>query len=828
MLNNIDNTTEEFNELIKYINNTLIVEFPSDQIGIEYLLCAILDNTSCRAYKIIDKFVMSDNIEKLRGLYLSYLDAHALKTTNPTSNSYTHEYDLIMSDAASEQSKFNANKIGSEHVLLALINPSNPYSDIMEIFSNMGITYDIVVSQCHISDQYPLIRHVSKTKKLQSSINQLNLDAQDQQTMISQFTTNISELVKKQKCDVLIGREDELNRIIEILSRRKKNNVILIGPSGCGKTQLVHGLAELINLNLVPDNLAHKDIIMLNINDMLSGTSFRGMFEERISTLIKELTTSNKYILFIDDIQSVLKNKQADKDADISSVIENILRIDGLQFIGATTFKEYHKSVESNPGLARKLQKIVLSPSTINETIDIIRRVKHSYEGFHRVAYSNDIIEYCSIMAERYITDKCLPDSALDVIDLCGSQVHFNFCMNTEMAKIKKDISSHLQMQQKYINDGEFEKSDKEEEIIKALKAQLASIKTNTKDIPKCQYTNITVSDVNKAISAIANIPIKDLNASEKEKIANMESAIKQNIVGQDDAVEKVCRIIKRHKVGLGDKTKTLGNVLLCGTSGCGKTLLAKQLAKCVFGSDEYLVRIDMSEYSEKHSVSKLIGSAPGYVGYENGGQLTEAIKNKPNCVLLLDEIEKAHEEVYNIFLQLFDEGHLTDNMGERVNFKNVIVLMTSNVGAKEVMGNKNSFGFVPSNTKNPNSIVESQIKQQFSPEFINRLDQIICFNNLNEENFKSIISLEMGKVASRLKSIGYSMKYTDDVTNYIFEKAWKNNSYGARPIIHTIQDEIEDKLADCILAANDDATNNNIFLISLNNGKLQITRNKQ
>lgn len=812
--------TSELNSLIEYMTNTLVVEFPTNKLGVEYLISAILDNPSCRAYKIIDRFVMSENIASLKQIYFNFLNTHAVRSSMPSYLSFNNEYDLIMTDAIAECADLGEHLTGSEHVLLAMINPSNPYGDILDVFSNIGITYDIVLGQCDKSKN-KLNRKSGKQRKrdlFQMTDDNLTSSAK---TNISQYTTSVNELVRKGKCDNLIGRENELNKIIETLSRRKKNNVIIVGNGGCGKTHIVYGLANLIEMNLVPDNLLHKEIISLNINEMLSGTTFRGAFEERVSNLIKELSASSKYILFIDNMESVLKNRQADKDTDISSVIETILSLNNVQVIGTITFKEYHKAIEPNQGLSRKLQKIVIEPTSIKDTISILDQTKLNYELFHNVRYSDDIINYSVTMASRYITDRCLPDSAFDVIDLCGAQTCFNPRGNEKVLQLRKELATHLFLKKKYLDAGDFENEESESNIVSDLQTQIAQIHTNYDTLNQSHIIEITKDDVNRAVSTITNIPISELSSDDKKRLANMESKLKESVIGQDDAIDKVCRIIKRHQVGLGDRTKTLGNVLLCGTSGCGKTLLAKQIAKCVFGSEQALIRIDMSEYSEKHSVSKLTGSAPGYIGYENGGQLTEAVKHKPHCVLLLDEIEKAHEEVYNLFLQLFDEGHLTDNGGEKVNFKNVIVLMTSNIGAKEAMENKGGFGFVGGQKDNTSLIVDNEIKRKFSPEFINRLDQIVYFNSLTEENFNSIIRLEINKVCDRLSQMDYSMVYDDSLVSYIFDKSWPKKEYGARPIIHAIQDELEDKITDYII--NNDVVKNKKILIKVEYGKLQI-----
>ena len=832
---NQNNYTIELNEVLEHMSSVLLNEFPTDVLTPEYLILSILDTRDSHANLILDNCLMSNNIEELRKIYVQVIDEHIKPQLKDGNVRFNDELIRIMNCACDESDKLNNSQVGTEHVLLAILNKNNGFKE-EGVFSKFMLQYDFIYNKCNANNEEQekiakpktltpkKINKASKNNKeipLKSQVNMKTVSfLGGDNSAIEQYTTNLNELARNGKIDNIIGRKEEIEEIIKVLSRRKKNNAILVGKGGVGKTHLVYGIAKLIEEHNIPSVLEDKEIVMLNPMALVSGTHFRGMFEERIKNLFDQLQSSNKYILFIDDIHTVLKSGSKDKDTDISGMIGDILSDGTVKVIATTSFKEYRNAIESNTQISRKFQKIVVDPTSIEDTIYILQENKFYYEDYHNVHYSDKAIESAVKLADRYVTDRSLPDSAFDLIDLAGARTALVDREPEEMQNTKKRMKQIEEEKNNALNNGDFEKIDSLTIEENVLASDLADYRRDLKKL-KLQAIEITENDIADVVSEVTKIPVSKLNSDEKQKIAHIDEILKASIVGQDEAVNSVARVIKRNKVGLGDRNKTMANLLLCGPTGSGKTLLAKKLAEEIFGDEKALIRIDMSEYSEKNSVAKLTGAAPGYVGYENGGQLTEQIKHKQHCVLLLDEIEKADQEVYNVFLQLFDEGRLTDSAGQVVNFKNVIVLMTSNIGARKAAELGSGLGFVNNEDSNKKSIIEKELKKKFTPEFLNRLDQIVYFNNLSNDNLKNIVKLEINKFNNRLNNINYNIIYTDDVVDHIHVEAIKKKEFGARPIIRLIQDNIEDKITELMLEH--DYEPNYTFSASCENDKIII-----
>lgn len=569
--------TEELGAVLSYMTETLRTQFQTSKLTPEYLLASILDNKRCHAYLILDNFLMRNNIEELKNIYLNSLEnCKNNEICSKTNIKFNDELAKIVDESEAEQNKLNSQLLGSEHLLLAMINPENNHNSIIDVFKNIGVSYDIIISKCNTSNNNNVNKKIEKNNlilPLKSEINTKTITSKT--SYISQYTVNINNLVKSGKVDSLIGRKNEVEQILKVLARRKKNNVILVGNSGCGKTQIVYGIAEMIEKGEVPEMLQNKEIIMMNIIALVSGTHFRGMFEERVNGLFEELKNSNKYILFIDDMQNVLKSSSKDKDTDISPMIGNILAEGDIKVIGTTTFKDYHNSIELNNSISRKLQKIIIEPTTKTETIEILKQNKKYYEDYHNVRYSNDVLSKIVDLAERYVSDRSLPDSAIDILDLSGAHTCLINRYPTEVYDLKNRLSEIEKEKSAKLNCGDFEAVDALEKENNQLNGRLSELKRNYESNIEQYRLDITLDDVAKAVSDMTGIPTTKLNTNEKLKLANIEETLKKSIVGQDEAIENICRIVKRNKVGLGNKNKTQGNVLLLGPSGTGKCVCA-------------------------------------------------------------------------------------------------------------------------------------------------------------------------------------------------------------------------------------------------------------
>ena len=816
----------EYKDILAYMLDILGNEFPTAEFTPEYIMLAILDNPRCHANLVMDNILMTDTLDYLRNYYTQVIREEPKKPILNKDVKFDKELSDIINRAEDEAEFLNSTKLGSEHILLSIINPANHFK-VGEKLISFGLAYDSICSNCRdfveeteqkspkvkkVDNSYISNNHQDAKIPLKSEINSKVFVQNGNTPFINKYTINLHEEIANGKYDKLIGREDVLDNVIKVLSRRRKNNVILVGKPGTGKTSIGYRLAEMIDCGSVPDNLEGKQVVMLDVMALLSGTHLRGMFEERVDGLFKELKNNSNYILFIDDMQNIVRNTGKDKDGDLSDVISKILTEGNVRVVGTISFKDYRNGIENNSVLSTKLQKIIVEPSTKEETFKILKSNKSYYENFHHVKFDDECLLKAVKLAKRYITNNNLPDSAIDVIDLTGASISLNNKQSTSMKTLKEKLNSFDGEKKKAMNSGNFEKLD---EIAKKESQLLKKISDMKKKIDNDESTWIhaTEDDIADTVSAITTIPVSKLSISNKTTILHIDEILKKDVIGQDEAINEIAKAIKRSRAGFSDNNKCT-SLMMIGTTGVGKTLIAKKLAENVFGDEKALIRFDMSEYQDKTSVNKLLGSSAGYVGYENGGLLTEAVKNKPYCVLLFDEIEKADESIYNVFLQLFDEGRLTDNNGTTVNFKNVIVIMTSNIGAKQASEMGNGVGFQSNVEENKKSIIEKSLKNKFNPEFLNRIDNIIHFNALTDDNIKVITRLELDKLRNRVKENGVNLTFGSDVIDYVFKKAIQEKEYGARPIMRIIQDNISDRVVDLVLESEN---KQNSFYISIN-----------
>ena len=623
--------------------------------------------------------------------------------------------------------------------------------------------------------------------------------------VLDNFSKDLIKMASEGKLDPVIGREMEINRIAQILSRRKKNNPIIIGEPGCGKTAIVEGLAMKIFNGECPRNLKDKRIVLLDLTSIVAGTKYRGQFEERMKVIIEELSENPDIVIFIDEIHTLVGAGNSSGSMDGSNIFKPALARGEIQCLGATTLDEYRTNFEKDGALERRFQKVVVDSPNKEETLKIITNVKDKYEDYHKVTYSPEVLEMCVNLADRYITDREFPDKAFDILDEVGarSQVEVK---TPESIEILRQKAKELQQQKiNVVKAQNFEEAaairDKEKKLLERLDLE----KKKFEEEQAANRKEIEPELVLTVVSSMTKIPVNKLSTDDKTSLVGLEKSLQQDVIGQEEAVTKIAKAIRRNRLGIKDPNKPIGSFIFLGSTGVGKTHLAKQLAKQIFGSVDNLIRVDMSEYQEKHTISRLIGSPPGYVGYEEGGQLTEQVKNKPYSVILFDEVEKANKEIFHTLLQMLDEGHLTDSLGRKINFKNCLIIMTSNIGVKKLQDFGVGIGFSSnsySNEEQKKEILKKEMKNYFSPEFLNRIDDTIVFNSLNEDSIKQIVNIELTKLIKRLGELKLVFKFDDKLVSHI-AKVGFDDTYGARPIKRAIQDQVEDLVSEEVLNGN-------------------------
>ena len=620
--------------------------------------------------------------------------------------------------------------------------------------------------------------------------------------VLDNFSRDLIKLAEEGKLDPVIGREKEILRIAQVLSRRKKNNPIILGEPGAGKTAIVEGLAIKIHTGECPKNLLEKRIVTLDLTAVVAGTKYRGQFEERLKVILEELQSHPNIIVFIDEIHTLIGSGNSSGSLDGSNIFKPALARGELQCIGATTLDEYRKSFEKDGALERRFQKIIVDPSTPEETIQILTQIKDKYESYHKVLYSDEVIELCVKLADRYITDREFPDKAFDILDEVGARSQTEQKVPAEIEKLKEEAAQVKIQKMAVVKKQNYEQAaelrDKERKVLVRLEAA----KKKYEDESSTLRRPITPEQVYDVVSSITKIPVSKMSVDDTKALINMDKEIKAKVIGQDEAVEKIVKSIRRNRIGIKDPNRPIGSFIFLGSTGVGKTHLAKQIAKEMFGSEDALIRVDMSEYQEKHTVSRLVGAPPGYVGYEEGGQLTEQVKNKPYSVILFDEVEKAHRDIFSVLLQILDDGHATDALGRKINFKNTLIIMTTNLGARKLQDFGEGIGFSSnkySNEEARKQILMKELKNFFSPEFLNRIDDTILFQTLTKENIDKIVSLELIKLEKRLSERKYTVTFDQTLVDYI-SKVGFDQVYGARPIKRAIQDKVEDFISELVL----------------------------
>ena len=625
--------------------------------------------------------------------------------------------------------------------------------------------------------------------------------------ILDNFSRDLIKMAEEGKIDPIVGRDLEVKRIAQILSRKKKNNAVIVGDAGVGKSALVEKLALMIHKGDCPTNLLDKRIMSLDLTSLVAGTKYRGQFEERIKAILNELVEAPNVIIFIDELHTMVGAGNASGSMDAANILKPALARGEIQCIGATTFDEFKKHIEKDSALVRRFQKIILKEPTELETIEILKNLTTSYQDFHKVTYEDGVIEVIVRLAGRYITERQFPDKAIDVLDELGSEKRISTRIPESIEKLKFQIDEIKEKKIQVVKSQNYEQAAKLRDEEKKVFTKLEEEKIKWSDKQKDNKIPITIDNVYEIISQMTGVPISKLDAKETQKLLQLEDLLSEKVIGQPEAISTISRSIRRNRVGIKDANKPIGSFIFLGSTGVGKTYLAKTLAQYLFGDEDKIIRVDMSEYMDRHNVSKLIGSPPGFVGYDEGGQLTEKVKNNPFSVILFDEIEKAHKDVFNILLQILDEGHLTDSFGRKVNFTNCLVIMTSNIGSKRISEFGGGVGFSTSSSEVQKyevrkTMIQKALKQHFNPEFLNRIDDIILFNALNEETLKKIIDLEINRLSNRLKDKGYKVNFDKTVTNRVFELN-SQEEYGARPVKRIIQNLCEDFLSEEILKGN-------------------------
>jgi ATP-dependent Clp protease ATP-binding subunit ClpC len=806
----------EVNEIIRYSRESTI-RLGNNTVSPDHFFLGIIRHKDNDAYRLLVALNVDINEYKSlieNQLRTSHQDTLAIDVSTTGNMFLTKAADIVLRKMQLEGRALKEAEIKAIHMLLAILSEGTSF--VSKQLNRDSIDYDSV--KRHLTGEKAFDVNgdydedededdeVVSPQRTHTTTTTTTATRNNSTSAIDNFSTDLTKVAAENKMDPIIGREKEIERLAQILSRRKKNNPVLIGDPGVGKTAIIEGLALKIVHKQVPKSLMNKRLVALDIASIVAGTKYRGQFEERMKAILSELQKHPEIILFIDELHTIVGAGGAPGSLDAANILKPFLGRGTLQCIGTTTLDEYREHIERDAALERRFQKILVNPTSAKETMEILDKIKDKYEEYHHVTYTPEAIKACVTLTERYVSDRMFPDKAIDALDEAGSRVHISeIKVPKDVQEIERQIEEIGKYKQKAVVTQDYEKaaelrnaeSDLLQALDKARKKWEKELNTNRQIVDEAQVAEV--------VAMMTNVPVQRIAKNESERLLDMPEALKGKIIGQDEAVEKVVKAIRRNRAGLKDPMKPIGTFIFLGPTGVGKTQLAKILSQYMFDSDDNMIRIDMSEYMEKFAVSRLIGAPPGYIGYEEGGQLTEKVRRRPYSVVLLDEIEKAHPDVFNILLQLLDEGQLTDSLGRKIDFKNTIVIMTSNIGSREVKEFGQGIGFptltnseeaIKNNTKN---IIDKALKRNFAPEFLNRIDDLIIFNPLRREDIVKIMDIELNSLLNRLEASGYVINISERAKLFVAEQGY-DPQYGARPLKRAIQKHIEDNLSEAII----------------------------
>ena len=794
------------------------VRLGNSYIGLEHVFLGIIDGKDNNVTNILDELKL--DIEAFKQKLVASIKSNIIEKNNSDNIPLTKQTERALKFTYIVAKEFNCEQIDPEHLMLAILHDDN--NIVSQRLEYEGINYDIFKSKVKKNNMNEsVVKKDDIVEEPQASLfeddddleeikpkeptHQKSSNTKSKTPVLDNFGRDLTQAAAENRLDPIVGREKELERVAQILSRRKKNNPILIGEPGVGKSAIAEGLALRIVQRKVSRALFNKRIVMLDLASVVAGTKYRGQFEERIKAILNELEKNPEIILFIDEIHTIVGAGNANGSLDASNMLKPALARGELQCIGATTLDEYRQYIEKDGALERRFTKVLIEPTSPEETVEILNNIKSKYEDHHLVKYEDDAIEACVKLTERYMSDRHLPDKAIDALDEAGSRVHIsNINVPCRIIELEEKLENIREAKKLSIAEQRFEDAGQQrsEELI--VLDQLEKEKKDWENKTKVQREVVTKENVAEVVAMMTGVPVQRIAQNESDRLLQMDDELKGTVIGQDDAIKKIAKAIRRNRAGLKDPNKPIGSFIFLGPTGVGKTYLAKVLAKYLFDSEDTLIRIDMSEYMEKFAVSRLVGAPPGYVGYEEGGQLTEKVRRKPYSIVLLDEIEKAHPDVFHLLLQVLDDGQLTDSLVRKVDFKNTIVIMTSNIGSRQLKDFGQGVGFGTQAKKDAKdeysrSVIENALKRSFAPEFLNRIDDVIVFNSLERDDIHKIIDVELKKLFMRINEMGYQLELTEKAHDFIAEKGW-DEQYGARPLKRAIQKYVEDVLAEEII----------------------------